>query len=543
MSITKAVPMSSFSITGAGFDANADIQVRFFNKLGFSVSIPADDVKATSLTVSVPAYIDPSTEMFNAGIVGVQVVQKSSTNTLTSNTIEGLQITDLPVYNGTPGAATLEYLDGIIQLLRDSQYHLYALEQISDGAVTDPTLSDCLAKLEADYLEVKAQVQSIIADPNKSIELATIKLPTGETLSMSLDIGAISTIDRLVSLYNQRLSDALNSNLALVPTTSKVVLAGWKPDVVRGVELQIDESSSSQQWRVQGESIQKAQQKVKVANDCATVVTAVSDPVKSPNTQDGTAAKPMAKDRVAAGWVASTSVTGAGAMAQDYSAASAATGGEAWEQGRDFISGFFTKLVNRIVYSDSQVDSTNKSFRDLISDATKKNSAGILLSQSPLANTTRQDAMQRGRLPQESGLALVYYTEKPPVPDSLAGLWTGNGWSYDCCEDDGTRLSRITWDVSVFITSQNNTDVFGKITMKVVKQEIIDYEYWKKVSSTGPDHLMDGKTAEQFLYFHTPGKAWSWEIASDRMSIDGFFEGPGPGKWCDGKTFHLAKYR
>ena len=76
-----------------------------------------------------------------------------------------------------------------------------------------------------------------------------------------------------------------------------------------------------------------------------------------------------------------------------------------------------------------------------------------------------------------------------------------------------------------------------------VKQEIIDYQYWRQVSSEGPEHLMDGKTAQQFLYFHTPGKAWNWEISADRMSIDGYFEAAGPGTWCVGKTFHLAKFR
>jgi len=536
--------MASLSITGAGFDAEAGVQVHFFDKAGFSAHIPANDVNLTSLTVSVPAYIEPGTETISAGVVSVQVVQKTKTDTLTTNTVEGLQITDVPAYQGTLGIATLEYLDGIIQLIHDSQYHLYALEEISEGTVTDPTLSDCLTGLEADYLEIKAQVQSIIDDPNKTIELATVKLPTGETFSMTLNIEAISTIDQLVSLYNQRLSSTMNSGLTTALSTPKVVFMSWKTGGgVREAPLQADETPSNQPWRIHGQTIQDAQQKLKTATDCATVVVAMANPDKSPNAPGGTMLKPMARDRVASGWLASTFISGAGAMAQDYSAASAATGSEEWKQGRDFISGIFTKLVDHLIFGDSQVDSPNKSFRDLIYDATKKTSTGILISQSPIANTARQDAITTGRLPQESGLALVYSTTPPAVPDSLAGLWTGSGWSYDCCEDDGTRLSRITWDVSVFIISQNDTDVVGKITLKVVKQEIIDYQYWRQVSSEGPEHLMDGKTAQQFLYFHTPGKAWNWEISADRMSIDGYFEAAGPGTWCVGKTFHLAKFR
>ena len=546
LGVTKAAPMSSISITGAGFDAGADISVRFFNKAGYSVSVPAHDIKATSLTASVPAYIDPETEMFGAGIVGVEVIQKAGAGTLTTNAIEGLQITDLPASGGTLGAATIEYLDGIIQLLQDSQYHLYCLEQISDGGVTDPVLSECLATLEADYVELKAQVQSIIDDPAKKIELATITLATGETLSMSLDINAVATIDRLVSSYNQRLSNDLNTNLVLAPTAPKAVAAGWK-DGIKGFTLPpADESAPDNPWRVQGESTQRAQQKVKTAGDSAGVISSMSESVVTPEGRGNPVEnqiRPMSEGRVAAKWVSSTFVTGAFAMAQDYSAASAATGSAAWNQGNGLVSGIFTNIVNWLVTGDSRVESNNKPFRDIVIDSFKTNSAGILISQSSLADVSRGEALELNRLPQESGLALVYDKVKPEVPESLAGLWTGTGWSYDCCEDDGTRLSRITWDVSVFIISQNGADVVGKITLTKVKQEIIDYVYWKPVTSFGPDHLMDGKTAEQYLYFHTPGWAWNWAIAADRMSMDGFFEGPGPGTWCEGKTFHLAKFR
>jgi hypothetical protein len=545
--------MSSLSITGAGFDANADIQVHFFDKPGYSVKIPASDVKATSLTVSVPGYISPSTGTFSAGVVNVEVIQKSGTNTLKTNTIEGLQITDLPTSDRTTGAATLEYLDRIIQLLRDSQYHLYCLDQISNGAVTDTVLSDCLSNLITDYTELKTQVQSIITAPGKSIELETIKLPTGETLSMSLNIEAITTIDRLVASYNQRLANDLSNLLVLAPASPKIIFAGWKmPSEAGDAEPQAGELSQDNPFRIQNESIKRAQQKIKTANDSGAAMVSLAEPVGSPDLQGepvGQTIRPMSKGRVAARWVSSTFITGLGAMAQDYSAASAATGSEAMNQGKGFISGIFTKLINKLAspYDQTyQTESKNKSWHDIIPDFGKKTSAGILISESPLANNTRQGAIDSGRLPQDSGLDLLYYTDKPAAPDNIVGLWTGTGWSYYCCLDDGTRLSKVTWNISIFVISQKEMhgDVVGKITMTITGIERLYFEEdYHEPHSTGPDLLANAITNNLSFTFTHGDEKWSWDVGPDPYHMDGLFIGPGPGTWCVGKTFHLEKFR
>jgi hypothetical protein len=540
---TTAAPLSSLEITGAGFEVNADIQVCFFNKSGYSINVSASDVTQQSLKVSVPAYINPVTEEFSAGVVGVKIIQTSGTESLTTNTLEGLQIGNLPMASGSTGAVTIEYLDGVIQLLRDSQYHLDCLNEITDEEITDTVLADCLTTLEADYLEIKTQVQSVIDGTNSTVEIATITMPTGDVIVMNLDTETIDSLDRLLSAYNERLDGTLNGLAALTPLLPRAALAGSKQNDYSDIEKQADEASADQRWRIQNESAANAQEKVKTAGNISALITSLADPRVASNGQSAGGTRTASGDRAAAFWLSATFGTGATAMAQDYSAASAASGSGTWKQGSGFITGLFTNIINWLVTGETKVESKNKPFRDIVTDAFKTNSNGILIRQSSLANVTRDEAVQRNRLPQESGLNLVYYHEKPAVPESLAGLWTGTGWNYDCCEDDGTRLSRVTWDVSVFISSQNGTYVWGKITMKLVKQEIIDYTYWKKVYSFGPDHLMDSRTAEQYFYFHTPGWAWSWEIAPDRMTMDGYFEGPGPGVWCEGRTFHLAKYR
>jgi hypothetical protein len=501
------------------------------------VSVPVANPTATSITVSVPAYIDPETEIFRAGMVGVQVVQSSGTANVTTNTIEGLQITDLPIAGGTPGTATLEYLDDIIQLLQDSRYHLECLEELSGGAVTDPTLNACLTNMLADFLSIKADVESIINGSSKSIELGTM---TGE-VSMSLDMTAVAAIDRLVSSYNQRLAGDLNKITSTASLKPKVMFTGWESPVITGIELPMDEASSGNQWRVHNQSISDVQQKLTTAINCAASISACAE-TPSPNTKNDSTQKPMAANRVAAKWLSSTFVAGTAAMGQDYSAASAATGSDAWQKGSSFIHGFFDNIINTIVTGQTPEKPEKKPFWDIVVDSWKTSSISRLVNDMPFANSTRDEAQKKNELPKDSGMSFVW-AEMPSTPDNIMGKWTGNGQSFECCEDDGERLAKVTWSITIFVYDHKlDGSVQAKITMKVLDVLVLDPEYFHGVSSYGPTPVVSGVRNGKSFTFSCGNKDWTFNIWTDMMRMDGSFIGPGPGIWCDGMSFHLAKY-
>jgi hypothetical protein len=207
-------PASLETINATGFDPDGSLWVRFFNDQGFSVDCPAIDADSTSITVSVPPFIDLKTGEFASGVVSVQIFQKSETATLISNVISGFQIEDLPSAAGKTGDATIAYLNGIIQLIDEEQTNLVVLEQISGGEVSSPELYDLLNNLRADYIAIKSEVESVIADPNKSIAFAKI----GDN-SLELNIGNIRDIDRLVTaVERQAISGATTSSIQ--PTRS-----------------------------------------------------------------------------------------------------------------------------------------------------------------------------------------------------------------------------------------------------------------------------------------------------------------------------------
>ena len=219
LSELRAAPMSLLTITGTGFDSNAALKVRFFDEQGYAVDVPASKFDSTSVTVSVPPFIDLATGAFGLGLVEIQVLQTSTTEALQSNTIGGFQIEDLPFSTEPVGAITINYLEEIIRLFQDTKEHLTTLEEFSGGEDAYPELVASLDVLTASYIASMKEVESVIADPSKSVSFAQMEDDT-----LELNIETISISDRLIgSMVRQVLSgpeESTANNMGGHPTSS-----------------------------------------------------------------------------------------------------------------------------------------------------------------------------------------------------------------------------------------------------------------------------------------------------------------------------------
>src|SRR5438105_1951918 len=90
------VPFESLNLVGTGFNPTAAISVRFFDAKGFSVEVPVTSATSTSVTVIVPPYLDPVTQIFASGPVSLEVLQTIGPATDKSNTVPGLAIANMP---------------------------------------------------------------------------------------------------------------------------------------------------------------------------------------------------------------------------------------------------------------------------------------------------------------------------------------------------------------------------------------------------------------------------------------------------------------
>jgi hypothetical protein len=548
LSANRAAPFTTLTLTGSGFDKDADVRVKFTGKNGFDVTIMADNVQATSLTATVPAYFDLGNDVFGAGTVGVQVLQKSGKDTLGSNVIDGLQIDNLPVPPQPTGAATLAYLDGIIQLLQDSRSHLKTLDGLSKGSLSSQKLIDSLTRLEADYAKVKAQVQAVLKDTSKPVVLAK-----GQNTSMTLDADVISVTDRLIGGLSQGMSSA--STVKTVSTASVPGRIDQSRAIIQPVAWKSGMSGSSprvsladgqpaeqkQPWNIHGEYLSDAVAKLTAASDFAGTVVAIADSINKAKYHNAAVDKGLTVPRNVVGlaWIGLTSVPATTALYNDLSAATAATGKEAWTKGAKATYRYALKvgpsLVDTFMFDGVPILGTFDYLANLLLGPIPDTEAGILLNEANVANLARAAAVDSGRLPDKSGLDLVYVQPgtRPDPPKDLVATWKGSGVAYDCCTDDGTRLARVNWDVTVVITSQEAGALEGTINMDPVKIEILNREYYEPIAKTGPLSFGNGMVSGQSVSFFRDGKRWSLTSSSDLKTMKGAFQGFGPGRWCD----------
>ena len=351
LSDSRAVPMSLLTITASGFDFDSDLQVRFFDEQGYSVDVPAASVDLTSLTVSVPPFIDFTTGEFGPGVVDLRLVQKSTTDSLESNTVSGFQIEDLPSFEEPTGTITLAYFDAIIQLFLNAKEHLTILERFVPGESASPELIAILDEQRAGYVAAKNDVEAVIADPGISVEFAQFGDDT-----LALNITPIAIMDRLIgSVVQQALSSPVegtamrigNGHSALVVSNQE--LAQIVPVNFVTVQTQ-PENPVEESLSLTGLDLDSAIQKIKTWGDSAGTMLALdgiyhkswAQLPKDPVSKKATGGVVNALS--ALHYTAFTVVPAIMTLVEDFSAITAATNKEVFEQTAPLIGQFIAKV-------------------------------------------------------------------------------------------------------------------------------------------------------------------------------------------------------
>jgi hypothetical protein len=125
-----------------------------------------------------------------------------------------------------------------------------------------------------------------------------------------------------------------------------------------------------------------------------------------------------------------------------------------------------------------------------------------------------------------------------PSARDLKGTWQGTGVSYMIDGDNGERVARITWNVTIVITTQKSNTVSGTITMLRKTQENLTPNAIE-TSDYGPDPLENGRVSSTSLYFNCGDWNWAFTFTTDLMS--GHYTTGGPGNPCDLKSFTLTR--
>ncbi len=166
---SSAAPFNFLTIAGSGFDTRAALSVSFFDNKGFKVNIPVLVARSTSVTVAVPPYINPSTGTFGPATFSVQVVQNSGGSIVTSNTIQNLQVDDLPTTVAPPGAVALDLLKGIID------FDLQLQGSLKGTLLDTPELNAAIAHNITNLQGLVIQIQAVMQTASPAFTLGSIK--------------------------------------------------------------------------------------------------------------------------------------------------------------------------------------------------------------------------------------------------------------------------------------------------------------------------------------------------------------------------------
>jgi hypothetical protein len=192
--IGPLAPLSALTLPGLGFDSSADVTVRFVGPHGFSVEIPAFDVTSASVSVLVPPYVDPVTQLFGAATVTVQVVQTKGSRTVASNTLSGLRIDDLPALQMPPGTVTANWAAFLESELSTVKANLAAATAFSGGQVDTTDLQTSLETCRIRFGELKTLIRAQLAGDPQTPLLAIVN-----SIPITLNSTTLRRTDQLLT--------------------------------------------------------------------------------------------------------------------------------------------------------------------------------------------------------------------------------------------------------------------------------------------------------------------------------------------------------
>jgi hypothetical protein len=157
LSMSSAQPASLVTITGSGIDTTANLSLAITDGVGYLVNIPATAATTTSVVLSVPPYVNVSTDAFTSGQVSVTLSQSTAGATATSNALGGLTIQALPVVRGTAGNATLALIQANLAEAQKLETSIKGTPQ--DTAAVDAALAQQVTNLQTLVGNIQSVVQ------------------------------------------------------------------------------------------------------------------------------------------------------------------------------------------------------------------------------------------------------------------------------------------------------------------------------------------------------------------------------------------------
>lgn len=162
------LPGGQVTLTGTGFDATQMPLVTFAEAGGFSVQVAPTAVSATSMTVSVPPFVDASSGALASGSSSVSVSQTAAGQTAASAPLPGLAIQALPTLPSTQGRLTLDFLQATRNYLGTT-----LISSVQGSSLETPDLDTALANELAALDTILPGIRAVVNGQSASYTIGT----------------------------------------------------------------------------------------------------------------------------------------------------------------------------------------------------------------------------------------------------------------------------------------------------------------------------------------------------------------------------------
>lgn len=189
-----SLPTSQLTVRGR-FDNSAKSSTVFFDGPGgYRVEIPQTLIVQDSVTVGVPPLLDTQTFGNPAGFASVSVRQVSKKGKLEGSTVlASYPVAALPQTGQTPGAVTIQTLDGINSLLATALKNYQSLQTKAAGRVDTTALQAQIGVLSSRITALQAQITGVSDGSTASIPLGAVN---GQAIA--IDTASLGLTDQML---------------------------------------------------------------------------------------------------------------------------------------------------------------------------------------------------------------------------------------------------------------------------------------------------------------------------------------------------------
>ena len=191
-----AAPGEMIRLSGSRFDPLGSTNVVFIDRSGNEISVPANEVTATEVEVTVPVFLDFEEVEFSSGATSLSIRQETQSGSTVISPVKRVAIDSLPETATAPGAVTLEILARLETLADNAASNWRKIADRSLGNLDTSEIARDLELVADKVAEARSLIQALADGEQESL-----KVGQSGDIEVVLDSEGLALLDRFLATF------------------------------------------------------------------------------------------------------------------------------------------------------------------------------------------------------------------------------------------------------------------------------------------------------------------------------------------------------